>query len=84
MGWSKGSTRMATPEEVLEITGCEIGSVPPFGHKTTVPILVDVNVFENTESAFNIGLRTNSVKILTPEMRSLCQDISAIEGNFVK
>ena len=84
MGWSKGSTRMATPEEVENITGCEIGSVPPFGHKTLVPILVDVNVFENTESAFNIGLRTNSVKILTTEMRTLFKDMSATEGEFIK
>lgn len=84
LGWSKGSTRMATPEEVLEVTGCEIGSVPPFGHKTSIPILVDVLVFENTESAFNIGLRTNSVKILTSEMRTLFKDIGATEGNFMK
>lgn len=84
MGWSKGKTRMATPEEVIAITGCEIGSVPPFGHKTNVPILVDVGVFENTESAFNIGLRTNSVKISTAEMRTLFKDLGAQEGNFVK
>lgn len=84
MNWSKNSTRMATPEEVEEITGCEIGSVPPFGHRTIIPIFVDVNVFDNTESAFNIGLRTNSVKILTSEMRNLFKEIGATEGDFAK
>lgn len=84
MGWSKGSTRMATAEEVMEVTDCEVGSVPPFGHKTTVPILVDVGVYENTMSAFNIGLRTNSVKIPTEEMRTLFKDIGAREGDFAK
>jgi Ala-tRNA(Pro) deacylase len=84
MGWSKGATRMATPEEVLEITGCEIGSVPPFGHKTDLAILVDIGIFENIESAFNIGLRTNSVKIATSEMRTLFKEVGAQEGNFVK
>lgn len=84
LGWSKSSIRMATPEKVLEITGCEIGSVPPFGHKNSVPILVDVQVFDNTESAFNIGLRTNSVKILTSEMRELFKQIGATEGDFVE
>ena len=84
LGWSNGSIRMATAEEVLEITGCEIGSVPPFGHKTAIPILVDTLVFENTESAFNIGLRTNSVKILASEMRTLFKEIDAKEGDFVK
>jgi prolyl-tRNA editing enzyme YbaK/EbsC (Cys-tRNA(Pro) deacylase) len=83
-GWSKNGTRMATPEEVIDITGCEIGAVPPFGHKTTIPILVDICVFENQESAFNIGLRTNSVKIPTVEMRQLFKKIGAVEGEFTK
>jgi prolyl-tRNA editing enzyme YbaK/EbsC (Cys-tRNA(Pro) deacylase) len=83
-GWSKKDIRMATPEEVIVITGCEIGSVPPFGHKTTVPILVDVGVYENTESAFNIGLQTHSVRILTAGMRILFKDLAATEGNFIK
>ncbi len=84
MGWSKNSTRMATKEEVVEVTGCEIGSVPPFGYKNLVPILVDVGVYENTESAFNIGLRINSVKILTTEMKVVFSDLGAKEGNFAK
>jgi len=83
-GWSKKDIRMATPEEVVEITGCEIGSVPPFGHKTTIPILVDAGVYENTESAFNIGLRTHSVRIPTADMKILFKDLAATEGNFIK
>jgi prolyl-tRNA editing enzyme YbaK/EbsC (Cys-tRNA(Pro) deacylase) len=84
MTWSKNSTRMATPEEVFDITGCEIGSVPPFGHKRTIPLLVDTNVFNNTISTFNIGLRTNSVKIETKEMQTLFQALGATLRNFVK
>ena len=84
LGWSKSGIRIATPEKVAEITGCQIGSVPPFGHKVAVSILVDVLVFDNIESVFNIGLRTNSVKILTTEMRTLFREIGATEGDFVK
>ncbi len=84
LGWSKNSIRMATPEKVEEITGCQIGSVPPFGHKTAIRILVDIHVFENTDSTFNIGLRTHSVKIPTNEMRELFHDIGATVGDFVK
>jgi Ala-tRNA(Pro) deacylase len=83
MGWSKNSIRLASAEDVLRITDCEVGSVPPFGHKTPVPILVDVGVFENADSAFNIGLRTHSVRIATAEMRTLFQDLGATEGDFV-
>ena len=65
LSWSKGKIRMATQEEVLEKTGCEIGAVPPFGHEQVIPLLVDESIYENQESAFNIGLRTHSVKIKT-------------------
>ena len=84
LGWSRGNTRMATPEEVLEKTGCEIGAVPPFGHKTSIQLLVDARIYENTESAFNIGLRTHSVKIPTVEMRKVFENEEATEGDFVK
>ena len=84
MNWSKGATRMATQEEVMEKTGCETGAVPPFGHKNAIPILVDKGVYENQENAFNIGLRTKSVKIKTAEMKVLFGKEKVLEGNFVK
>lgn len=84
MGWSKGKIRMATSEEVLEKTGCEIGAVPPFAHKEKIQILVDVGIYQNQKSAFNIGLRTQSVKIPTAEMKIAFDKIEAITGNFTK
>jgi prolyl-tRNA editing enzyme YbaK/EbsC (Cys-tRNA(Pro) deacylase) len=81
-GWSRNKTRMATPEEVLEKTGCEIGAVPPFGHKINMPILVDKGVYNNQISTFNIGLRTDSVKIPTKEMKEVFDSINAVEGDF--
>lgn len=84
VSWSKNKTRMATEEEVEEITGCKIGAVPPFGHKTKLKIFVDEGVFENEFSAFNIGLRSRSVKIKTGEMKTLFENIGAEVGEFVK
>ena len=84
MGWIKSKTRMATPDEVLEKTGCEIGSVPPFGHKEIIKILVDEGVFENQMNAFNIGLRTESLKIETEDMKKVFLKINAQEGIFSK
>lgn len=84
LGWSNGKTRLATQEEVMQKTGCEIGAVPPFGHKTTIPIIYDKNIFNNEISTFNIGLRTNSVKIPTQEMSLVFASIEAKEGNFIK
>ncbi|MDO8509264.1 MAG: YbaK/EbsC family protein [Nanoarchaeota archaeon] len=84
LNWSKSKIRMATELEVMEKTGCQIGAVPPFGHKSTIPLLVDNGIFNNNFSAFNIGLRTNSVKIPTNEMRIVFKKVNAIEGDFVK
>ncbi|MCU0660599.1 MAG: hypothetical protein MUD00_03265 [Candidatus Pacebacteria bacterium] len=84
IGWARRDIRMATVEEVLTITGCEIGSVPPFGHKTLVPILIDQSVYDNAENVFNIGLRTDSAKVATDDMRMLFRAIGALEGDFVK
>ncbi|MBI2665376.1 hypothetical protein HYX12_02020 [Candidatus Woesearchaeota archaeon] len=84
LGWSKSKIRMATPEEVLEKTGCEIGAVPPFGHKENIPLLVDQGIYENQESAFNIGLKTHSVKIDTYLMKRVFDQFKAKEGHVVK
>ncbi len=84
LSWSKGKIRMATPEEVMQKTGCEIGAVPPFGHKEKIKLLVDIGVFDNHKSAFNIGLRTQSVKIPTEEMKIVFQEMNALEGDFTK
>lgn len=84
LGWAKKDVRMATHEEVMQKTGCQIGAVPPFGHKEKIQILVDSGVYENVESDFNIGLRTLSAKIPTVEMKIVFKHENAIEGNFVK
>jgi len=84
IGWSKSSIRIATPEEVLEQTGCEIGSVPPFGHKKSFTILYDEKIFDNEYNAFNIGLRTHSVKIKTEDVRKLFEELNLIRGKFIK
>lgn len=82
--WSKNGIRLSTEKEVLEKTGCEIGAVPPFGHKNKIQILFDRRIYENKESTFNIGLRTNSVKIPTIEMGIVFKNFDAIEGDFIK
>jgi prolyl-tRNA editing enzyme YbaK/EbsC (Cys-tRNA(Pro) deacylase) len=84
VGWSKGGIRIATPEEVLEQTGCEIGSVPPFGHKNSIAVLYDYRIFDNEYNAFNIGLRTHSVKVKTEDVKKVLEELNLIRGEFIK
>jgi prolyl-tRNA editing enzyme YbaK/EbsC (Cys-tRNA(Pro) deacylase) len=40
-GVGKKQVRLADPEVVLALTGYPAGGVPPFGHATRVPVLLD-------------------------------------------
>lgn len=53
--------RFATPEELLALTGCVPGAVPPFGNFFGLPVLVDAELAEREEIAFNAGSNTVSI-----------------------
>ncbi len=55
--------RMASPDEVKNITGVPIGAVPPFGNIFSIPLYVDEAMRDNDEIAFNAGLHTKSVRM---------------------
>ena len=84
IGWPRGKIRMANPEEVMKKTGCEVGAVPPFGHKNKIKTLIDNEIYDNKESAFNIGVRTNSVKIPTNKMKIIFKEEGSTHGDFSK
>jgi Cys-tRNA(Pro) deacylase len=46
---SRKKVRMAQAEEVLEIAGFIVGSMPPFGHKIKLRTLLDARLFEQSE-----------------------------------
>lgn len=41
LGVSRRKLRMASPEEALEISGFEVGAMPPFGHRQPLATLLD-------------------------------------------
>ena len=49
LGISRRRTKLASANDVLAITGFAVGTVPPFGHLTTLPTLIDQNVLSLTE-----------------------------------
>ena len=61
----EGTKRMslADPDEVFRLTGCRIGAVPPFGHKTRLKTYLDERVLENERIDFNCGEHTRSVQM---------------------
>ncbi len=53
--------RFATPEEIKNITGLEIGAIPPFGGLFGLQTYVSNTLFAETELAFNAGDRCWSI-----------------------
>ena len=53
--------RFATPEELFALTGCTPGAVPPFGNLFGLPVLVDEELAQREEIAFNAGSHTVSI-----------------------
>jgi prolyl-tRNA editing enzyme YbaK/EbsC (Cys-tRNA(Pro) deacylase) len=44
LGLSKRRLRIAQPDQVLELTGFEVGGVPPVGHRSQLRTLIDRNL----------------------------------------
>lgn len=60
--------QLALPEEVLKITGCEVGSVHPFGNLFGLPTYLDPSVLENDTVNFNAGLHTVSIQMRAADL----------------
>jgi Ala-tRNA(Pro) deacylase len=55
--------RFASKEEVLQLTGLEPGSIPPFGSLFELPTTCDPALAENESINFNAGDHTISVQL---------------------
>ena len=54
--------RFATEDELLDLTGLEPGSIPPFGPPLfDIELFVDKSIMENERIAFNAGSLTDSI-----------------------
>ncbi len=65
----KKRVKLATPEMVLEISGFEVGAMPPFGHRQPLNTLVDQRVLDFSDAyagggAENVLLHLNPQDIL--------------------
>ncbi len=57
------SLSFASPEEVLQVTNCKVGGVPPFGNLFNIPVYLDKGMLENVIMDFNAGLQTVSMEM---------------------
>ena len=70
MGGRRAS--LASPDEVMELTGCVFGAVPPVSFHPQLKLIADPSLYERyDELAFNAGLRDHSIIIKTEEYKRI-------------
>jgi prolyl-tRNA editing enzyme YbaK/EbsC (Cys-tRNA(Pro) deacylase) len=67
--------RMATPEQVEQVTTVTIGAVPPFGHIFSIPLYVDAALRDTDTVVFNAGLHTKSISMSESEYEAVSHPI---------
>jgi Cys-tRNA(Pro) deacylase len=73
----RSRVRMATEEEVLEVTGYRVGTVSPFGLKNQVKILIDSSVLKEEEISMGSGVRSMAIIMRSKDLRR------ALEGSEI-
>lgn len=56
-----GKPRLADPRDVFRITGCEVGSVHPFGNLFGLKVIMDLHVLDNDRVHFSAGTHHDSI-----------------------
>jgi Cys-tRNA(Pro) deacylase len=74
----RSRVRMATEEEVLDVTGYRIGTVSPFGLKNPVRILVDESVLRKEEVSIGSGVREMAIILKASDLRQALGDAEIV------
>ena len=80
----RSRVRMATEDEVLEVTGYRVGTVTPFGMKRQVRVLIDLSVFREEEISIGSGVSNVAILLKSADLRLALGEaevISLVEGN---
>ncbi len=70
--------RMATEDEVLEVTGYRIGTVSPFGLKNQVRVLIDASVLKEEEISIGSGVRNTAIIMKSEDVRRALGDAEIV------
>lgn len=69
---------MATPDEVLAVTGYEIGAVAPFGLNAPMRIMLDESVMREEVVSLGSGVRGTAIILQTADLRRALPDAALV------
>lgn len=70
--------RMATEDEVLEVTGYRIGTVSPFGLRNQVRVLIDASVLKEDEVSIGSGVRNTAIILKSADLQKALGDAEVV------
>jgi prolyl-tRNA editing enzyme YbaK/EbsC (Cys-tRNA(Pro) deacylase) len=74
----RSRVRMATEDEVLEVTGYRVGTVSPFGLKNPVKVLIDASVLKEEEVSIGSGVRNMAIILKSADLRLALADTEIV------
>ena len=74
----RSRVRMATEEEVLEVTGYKVGTVSPFGLKNQVRVMIDASVLKEEEISIGSGVRNVAIIMKSAALRHALSDAEVV------
>lgn len=74
----RSRVRMATEDEVLEVTGYRIGTVSPLGMKRQVRVLIDSSVLRQEEISIGSGVSNTAIILKSADLRRALRDAEVI------
>jgi Cys-tRNA(Pro)/Cys-tRNA(Cys) deacylase len=75
----RSRVRMATEEEVLEVTGYRIGTVSPFGMKNQTRVLIDASILREEELSIGSGVRNTAIILKSVDLRRALDGAEIVE-----
>jgi Cys-tRNA(Pro)/Cys-tRNA(Cys) deacylase len=70
--------RMATEEEVLEMTGYRVGTVSPFGLPRPLRVLIDSSVLQKEEVSIGSGVRNTAIILKSADLHQALRDAEIV------
>jgi Cys-tRNA(Pro)/Cys-tRNA(Cys) deacylase len=74
----RSRVRMATEEEVLEVTGYRVGTVSPFGVKNQVRVMLDASVLKEAEVSIGSGVRNMAIILKSAALQRALGEVEVV------
>ena len=75
----RSRVRMATDDEVLEVTGYKVGTVSPFGAQSQVRVMIDASVLKEEEISIGSGVRNMGIIMQSADVRRALGDAEIVQ-----